>query len=149
MISKAVDDQANQSHISPIPLILPWKDELANLLCFMVFPPLAFLCQSFHDKLKQRCPPPLQWFSSIYVQIIHPFVTLSILYTWSDQHCLFELIMLLFHARTVEVTKGERGFKESDTARNSTTRLTLFKWLLRCIAFVQGCSGMLRWTLIE
>lgn len=68
MISKAVGDQANQSRFSPIPLILPWKDELANLLCFTVFPPLAFSCQTFSVKLEQRCPPPLQWLSSLYVQ---------------------------------------------------------------------------------
>ncbi len=57
MNSKAVDDQANQSHCAPMLLILHRKDELANLLCFMVFPPLAFSCQPFHDKLEQWFPP--------------------------------------------------------------------------------------------
>ncbi len=97
-------------------------------------------------------PPPLQWFTSICAQSSNHSFCFPSLIPELIKHCLYELITLLFHARTVEVTKGERALKESDTALNSTKkhcRLTLFNdsWdALRLFEAVRACSDELYWV---
>lgn len=92
MNSKAVDDQANQSHCAPMPLILPRKDELANMFFLRCSRPWLFHAKPFTTSWNSDEPhPPSPSSDSLAYALNHPTIrsAFHLLHlNWSSTVCM-------------------------------------------------------------